>query len=177
MHRLLILITSIFLIVLGGCNKVEDTFFRFDIDETYEMIIPIIPFDSIEAPVPTPDVTNTFDQAFEANSTRADKVRDIKLTKLKFVIVDPLDADFSFMKDVELYLAAQGVETTLMAFKFDIPEDVGSVLELETSGENLDKFKSIGSYNFVVNVVTRSSVDTPINVQADMTFRVTADVF
>ena len=84
---------------------------------------------------------------------------------------------FPFMKDVELYLAAQGVETTLMAFKFDIPEDVGSVLELETSGENLDKFKSIGSYNFVVNVVTRSSVDTPINVQADMTFRVTADVF
>lgn len=177
MYRLFILIAGIFLIALGGCNKVEDTFFRFDIDETYEMTIPIIPFDSIEAPVPTPDVTSTFDQAFEANSTRADKVRDIKLTKLRFVIVDPPEADFFFMKDVELYLAAQGVETTLMAFKFDIPEDIGSVLELETSGENLDKFKNIGSYNFVVNVVTRSSVDRPINVEADMTFRVTADVF
>ena len=160
-----------------SCNKVEDTFLRFDIDQTYEMTIPIIPFDSIQAPVPTPDITNTFDQAFEANSTRADKVRDIKLSKLKFTIVTPVEKDFSFMKDVELFLAAQGVETTLIAFKFDIPVEVGNVLELETTGENLDKFKNIGSYNFVVNVVTRAPVDEPIDVKADMIFKVTADVF
>ncbi|MGI9545181.1 MAG: hypothetical protein ACR2MX_18105 [Cyclobacteriaceae bacterium] len=177
MYRPIILLAGIGIIAMGSCSKIEDTFLRFDIDETYEMTIPIIPFDSIEAPVPTPDVTSTFDQAFEANSTRADKVRDIRLTKLKFTIVDPPDEDFSFMKDVELYLAAQGVETTLMAFKYNISEDVGAVLELETSEENLDKFKNIGSYNFVVNVVTRTSVDQPINVKADMTFKVTADVF
>ncbi|HET8861000.1 hypothetical protein [Marivirga sp.] len=166
------------LLFFSGCNIQEtiEDITTFNINNSVEFTVPgasgiNLPFD-----IGTPDVNTSSQQTFENNNTRADLVENVNLSALTLTINNPNDRTFSFMKSLSISISNDTEGPTLIAEITDIPENIGSVLELETTGANLDEYIKKSTYDLQFEVVTRESVSSDTDITADMVFEVRAKV-
>ena len=135
------LFTGIFLVVLlsAGCNEFDE-WTQFDIE--YNKSVSISATTGINLPVniPTPPIPTNSSSEFKVNNTARKLVEKIRLKKLVLTIKSPSDADFSFLKSVEVYISAEGMEEMKIAWKDHISNDIGNTIELEVSNENLKEY-------------------------------------
>jgi len=88
----------------------------------------------------TPPIrTNSF-QVFENHNTRKDLIEEIKLELLSLRIFAPENSDFSFLNSIEIYLVPADKEEILIAWKYDIGNDVGKELDLELTPDDLTAY-------------------------------------
>ncbi len=169
-----------FLIVLAGllshsCDEDNPLFtftFTKESDFTIENQFPVdTPFI-----VPTPDIETNSSETFESNNTGANLVETIKLTKLKLSITSPEGFTFSFLKSIDIYISAQGVEEKLLASRDDIPTDV-SEIELNTTETNLKPYVIKDTYDLSYRVVTREVFAQDVELNTFMKFKATANPF
>lgn len=172
-RRIYFLVTALFLVSFFSCETIEDllTFkitdsTTFTIENSYGIDIPFS--------VPTPDITTNSSQEFENNDTRSDLVETIKLKKLELTIQSPDDFTFSFLKSLEIYISANGVEEIQIAYKDNIPRDVSSI-ELETTDNDLSAYIKKDTYELKVKAVTREAFARDVTIKADMEYQVKAD--
>ena len=136
-----------------GC-KTLDKLTKFDMDYETSVTIPATvgintPFD-----IPTPPITTNSDSKFSVNDTRKDLIEEIVLKKLTLIVDVPADGDFSFLNSIEIYIKADGLDEQKIAWKNNIPNDIGDVLELETSGTDLKEYIKKESFELRVSTVT-----------------------
>jgi hypothetical protein len=168
---LLLLATALF---LSACEKLDElTTFR--INHTTSITIkannvianvPII--------VPSPEIETSSEQAFENNNTRANLVDEASLETLDLEITAPADQNFGFLNEIEIYIKAEGLEETLLAYSYNIPENVGSTLSLETSGENLQEYIKKERYSITTKVITDKVLNRDVDIDVHMKFRIKA---
>ncbi|MCF8219266.1 MAG: hypothetical protein K9I29_03605 [Bacteroidales bacterium] len=159
---------------IGSCDKIDELL-TFEINHSTEVTIEnnITPFDP-PVSMPTPDITTNSEQSFENNNTSKDKVKDIKLKELDLSIQDPPDEDFSFLKEIYVYMSTDSTDEIQVASRTDIPEDAQSI-SLETTDQDLDKYVKADKYNVRTEVVTREVISSDMILDVDFTFVVTAD--
>ncbi len=126
--------------------------------------------------IPTPDVTTNATQNFRNNNTDVNKVKDIRLQSLTLTITSPASATFSPVRSIRIYISAPGVEEKLLAYKENIPTDIGSILNLDVTGEKMDNYVKRDTYSLRTEVITRQAVFQDTSVKAQMEFSVTADL-
>jgi hypothetical protein len=80
------LLTIIFLSVLSYCSEVEDLLTFTISDETQFTVQSTSPL-NLPIEIATPSVTTNSNQKFENNNTKADLVKDVKLTELKLTVL------------------------------------------------------------------------------------------
>jgi hypothetical protein len=73
-------------------------------------------------------------------------------------------------------MSANGQLRKLLAFKNDIPANVGSTLVLDTTQEAMDAYVKQDQYSLETEVVTRQAVGYDTDIKAAMTFKVTASI-
>jgi len=175
--------TNIFVLFIGfllfsGCNIQEtiDDIATFNISNSAEFTIPSASGINLPIDVATPDVNTSSQQSFENNNTRADLVENVNLTDLTLTITNPGDRTFSFLKSLEIYISNDTEGSTLIAEIQDIPENVGSELELETTGANLDEYIKEDSYSLEFEAVTDETTNSETDMTAEMVFEVRAKV-
>lgn len=168
---------STFLLVASilACSKVEDLF-TFDIGNTVRINIPASGGINVPVTIPTPDVSSNSESEFKNNNTRADLVKNVKLTRLDLNLVAPSGKTFSFIKSIEISISAEGLPAKKIAYLTNIPENAGSKLELETTDENLDEYIKKETYGISTEIVTREAFFQDVSIDADMSFKVTADI-
>ncbi len=146
MKRLSILFMCCCLAVVPGCKKLHElTQFNMDYDSdyTYSAGLPI----NLPVTLNSPDVTTNSEQEFAINDTRKDLIESIKATQLKLTISSPVGKTFSFLKEVRIYILADGLPETEVAEKLAIDNTVGGELPLTVFDVELkdyikaDKFK------------------------------------
>jgi len=172
-------IISIWLIAIswitGGCNQLDKlTQFPLDYDETIVISSLIglnLPFNIV-----TPSIKTNSTEIFEINDTRKNLVEEIQLEQLTLNIIDPLDGDFSFLESIEIYIAADGLEEVLVAWKYDIEDSVGSSLILETSGDDLTSFIVLDEFTLKFTTVTDKVVLSDQTIEVQSTFFVDAKI-
>jgi hypothetical protein len=173
--RINLLLTFIILIFTLSCKKIgELTTFNIHNSTNFTVSSAI----GINTPfnIPVNNIKTSSNQAFKNNNTRVDLVKDVKLTKLDLAITSPQNASFGNLKSISIYLKAEGLPEKLIAFKDNISNDQGSNLSLETTDERLDDYIKKEAYNLRTEVVMRSIYGSDVDVKADMTFRVTANL-
>jgi hypothetical protein len=169
--RLSGLLTIVFLSFLSYCSEVEQLLTFHIADETEFTVESTSPL-NLPIEIATPSVTTNSNQKFENNNTRADLVKDVKLTELKLTIMTP-NKNFSFMKSVEIFISTgQGNEVKL-AWLDEFPTTATSV-NLNTSNAKLDEYVKAESYNLRTRVVTDESLSQPVDIKVDLKFIVTA---
>jgi hypothetical protein len=169
--RLSGLLTIVFLSFLSYCSEVEDLL-TFEIADQTEFTVESTSPLNLPIEIATPSVTTNSNQKFENNNTRADLVKDVKLTELKLTIMTP-NKNFSFMKSVEIFISTgQGTEVKL-AWLDEFPTTATSV-NLNTSNAKLDEYVKAESYNLRTRVVTDESLSQPVDIKVDLKFIVTA---
>lgn len=166
---------TITLILAGlfACEEVKNLLtFTIKNDTTFTIenqFGPDVPFS-----VPTPDVTTNSSQKFENNNTAANLVKTIKLNDLELEIKSPEDFTFSFLKSLTIFISAEGVEETEVAYKNNISKDAQRI-DLETYDKDLSPYIKKDTYDLRFKAVTREAFARDVTLKADMEFEVRAD--
>ncbi len=158
--------------MLLSCEKL-DKLLTFDISHSTDIRIPASGLinNPLIAPVP---VTVNSQQSFENNNTKADLVKDVRLSKLTLTIVDPAAENFNFLKSIKIYIGTSQNDKILLASQDNVPTGVSS-LELVPANAQLDSYIKASSYTLYTEVALRSNVARELTVKADSRFQVTAD--
>lgn len=162
-------------ILYSGCDKVDELT-QFDIEYTSEVTIPASSGIDLPINIFTPDIETNAEQKFQVNDTRKDKVEEINLKTLKLSVLMPEGEDFSFLKSIEIYINADGLSESLIAWKEDIPDDVGDELSLNTTDEDLKEYIKKDEFNLRMKTVTDEFIDQDHEIEVYSVFRVDAEI-
>jgi len=136
-----------------------DELTHFDIDYNYTFILPSfggINLDNLN--IKSNDIKNDTESTFENNDTRRDLVERATLKKFNVTILEPIDAKFTFINKVEIFVKTAALEEKLIAWKENIPDDIGDYLELETTSSDLEKYLT----SDVIRVRLKTTSSSPL---------------
>ena len=138
---------------ISGCKKAEELT-QFDIDYTTTVTIPSTTGVNLPFNIYSPDMETNSSSKFESNNTRKDKIESIILKKMELVIKSPSNGDFDFLKSIELYIDADGLDEKKIAFKNPVPDGSGKTITLDLSGDELKAYILKANFSLRVNTVT-----------------------
>ena len=161
---------------VSSCKKINDLL-TFNIVDKAEFTIPSSSGTGINLPLVfnSPDVQSSSSETFSNNDTKADLVKDVKLTTLDLLIINPSGKTFGFLKSVKIYISGGSLPEKLLASKENISDDIGSRLSLETTSDKLDDYVKLSTYSLRYEIVTDQTFTEDIDIAALIVFRVTAD--
>ena len=165
----------VFLILFVGCDKIDELT-KFDITYNQKATIPSstgidLPFDIF-----TPETETNSESEFAVNDTRKDLIEEIKLTELELIITSPSEADFSFLKSIEIFISAEGMDEIQIASLNDIPDDTGNRLNLDTSDRDLKDYIKKDKFTLRLNTVTDEIIGSDHELDVNSTFFVDAKI-
>jgi hypothetical protein len=167
-----VLLFPFLLLLLSSCKKL-DQLLTFEITSSEQIKIPASGL--VNTPLITPvPVTVNSKQSFENNNTKAELVKDVRLTGLTLTIVDPAAENFNFLQSIRIYIGTNNNDKTLLASLNQVPTGV-STIELTPEKSPLDKYIKAESYTLYTEVTLKSNVARELTVQAHSRFSVTAD--
>lgn len=121
------------------------------------------------------EIASDSEAEFKRNNTSTALVKNIKLQELKLAMPPSVSEDFSFLKDIEVYVAHKdGSEPLLMAYARNIPATVGKTLMLTPTENAMDKYVKSGNYSMKINGKMARMVTSDLDIKANMIFSVTA---
>jgi len=125
----------------------------------------------------TPDVETNYMSYFEMFNINTELVESICIKSATFKINKPQTADFSFLKSVEVYISADGLEPVLMASKKDVNTNVGNSLNLDVDSKvNLKDYVTKNNIKLNVKVTTVRATTEEYVVDTKLVFGVDAKV-
>ncbi len=95
---------------------------------------------------------------------------------MDMTIQSPSNGKFGFLKSVEIYISAQGLPEEKIAWKNNIPSDIGNYLELETSGADLKEYIKKDKYTLRLSTVTDEILTSDHQINVHSIFTVDAKV-
>lgn len=160
------------LTVLFGCSKEGFTIFNMD----YESAIVIQSGIGINIPysLNTPDIATNSESAFEVNDTRKDKIEHITLKSLKLEITSPAGQEFDFLKDIELFISADGLDEMKLATIYEIENSVGNTINLTCLDSDFQEYIKSDEVNLRVRTVSDELNLFDVEVKINATFLVDA---
>jgi hypothetical protein len=158
-----------------GCKKL-DKYTKFNMSYTEQVIIPAstglnLPFNLL-----TPDVTSNSESTFASNDTRKDLVEEIKLTHMDLSIQKPSDGNFSFLKSISIYIKAEGLAETRIAWKNSISANPGNSIVLDVSGDDLKEYLKKDTYTLRLNTTMDETITSDYTINVHSNFYVDAKV-
>ncbi len=173
--KFIAIIICSFVLWLGSCKKI-DKLTQFEMGFTERVIIPSSTGINLPFNLFTPDVKTNSETTFEGKNTRKDLIEKIKLTKLDLSLQAPTGSDFSFLKSIEIFISAAGMDEIRIAWKENIPANVGSLLELETSTTDLKEYIKKDQFKLRVSTVTDEVLTADHQIDVKSLFFVDAKI-
>ncbi len=143
----------VLLLTFCSCDKVDELT-KFDIDYDTSVVIASAANINLPFDVVTPDVETNSESEFAVNDTRKDLIEEIKLKSLRLELASPEDADFSFLESVEIFISAEDLPELQVASIVEVPMDAGTVIELDTSDDDLKDYIKKDRFSLRLNTVT-----------------------
>lgn len=122
----------------------------------------------------TPNVETNSESTFAANNTKKDFIEEIRLTKLDLRITSPSNGNFGFVKSMSIFLSADGLSETKIAWVENVPSNVGNSLYLDVSGANLKEYIKKDKYTLRLNTVTDEIITSDYQINVHSVFFVDA---
>lgn len=171
MNKLVLFIVVITL--LFGCNK-KLTQFYIDYNSTaiIESTVPI----SSPFTIYTPDQTTDSEFEFESNDTRKDRIKEILLKDLVLTITNPQSKTFSFLNSIEIYIDSDNLPEKKLAFKENIPNDIGSQLICDLVNIDFQEYIKEDKFKLRLRTVTDEVLTEDITINIYSNFLVDAQL-
>ena len=160
----------------SSCKKIDElTHFKMVFDEPIRdvKILPVF----VGETIPIEMTTATYSESeFHKNDTAKDLVEGIILEKASLTIEEAFSTNFSFLESIKFYMQAEGEEDLLIAFKTNIPSDIGKTLNLEVIDQDLSSFLKEEELELKVEILAREAVLDPFDLIMHLEFEVDAKV-
>ncbi len=168
-------ILTLFSLGFAACEQIDELT-KFEIDYDTSITIPSTTGLNLPLDILTPDVSSNAESSFAINDTRKDLVEEIRLKKLELTIREPKNADFSFLKSINIYIKAEGLPKEKIAWHDDVSANSGSKLSLETTGVDLKEYIKQDEFSLITEVVTDEALSTDYTIDAHTVFGVNAKI-
>ena len=174
MNKMLFLV-SVIVLTYGSCKEI-DKLTHFYMDYTSNITVQStfiidIPFD-----VWTPNIRTNSEETFTNNETRTNLIDRIVLTEMSMNITSPESQSFDFLKSIEIYINAEGVEEKKIAWNVDVPQTGLSSIDMETSEDDLKEYITKDEYTLRSHTVTRQLISSSTDIEINNTFFVDAKI-
>lgn len=163
------------LISIAGCKKVKDLL-RFPVSFSAEFKIP--PGGAIGSVFSTfTQVPVSVEETYSNEGTRADLVKEVRVSKVDLTIKNPQGENFRFLKSIKVYISLEdGSEELWLAKKDSIETGIGNFLSLDVNKDAiLDKYLRAEKYKLKTECVFRKITTEEITIGSDLSFSVVAD--
>lgn len=170
-----IFILLILPILLIQCKKFDE-YTKFEMEYEESVVIPsstnqLLPFNLF-----TPAIETNSESTFEVNDTRKDLVESIQLTALTLTITEPGNGNFNFLESIEVYISADGLEETKVAWKNSVPANSANELSLETTELNLEAYIKKDQFSLRVKTITDELLSKDYHIDIKTTLFVDAKI-
>ena len=88
----------------------------------------------------------------------------------------PEDGNFNFLKEIHVYINAEGVEELEIANIFGLEDTNSNMLELDILGQELKAFIKEDSFKLRIETVTDQTISETHDITIDTKFRVDAKI-
>lgn len=157
-----------------ACKQL-DKLTMFNLNYDYDFTIPATTLSGLPVNLASPEIETNSDEQFRLNNTQKDLIERVTLTQLELTAKDRSDY-FSFAKSVEVYLRADGLPEILIAWEFEVPEDIGHKLSLETSNADLAPYLKKDKIGLRIKATTDEPIYNEIPAKVETTFHVDAKI-
>jgi len=170
-----LLLVFITFTLLSSCNAIDELT-KFDLD--YQTNFSVASTTIINTPFNlfTPDVTTQSESSFENNNTHKDLIESIKLKKIRLTIDAPEDGNFNFLKEIHVFINAEGVEEVEIANIFGLEDTNSNILDLDILGQELKVFIKKDSFNLRIETVTDQTISETHDITIETKIRVDAKI-
>jgi hypothetical protein len=163
------------LVFAASCNAIKKLG-QFYIDYNSQFTIAAgLPL-NLPITIASPDVVTNADETFEINDTRKDLVQTIKLKQLTLTITAPQGQTFSFVKNVTVYISADGQPQVEIAHKDSIPANVGTQLDLDLYDVELQNYIKADKFKLTVTTTTTQVLTSDVSINVYSKFFVQANL-
>lgn len=168
---------SILMIVpfLSGCDSLGKLT-QFDLPFSQSITVPVVPAITLGLPITlsTPEIKTNIDSVLTSYSIETEFVEKIALKEMKLTVNSPSGEDLSFLKDVTIYLTANGTEDVKVASATNISATHPLLLTVE----NVDLKSYLLKDKFALKIVASADESTSVEhkVDIDMVFAFDAKV-
>ncbi len=170
-----IILSGLIIFLFAGCKQV-DKFTHFEILYDESIVIPATTVVNLPLNLQTPDIPTNSQSSFDVNNTNSDLVEEINLTGMTITLTSPTGEDFSFLKSVHIFISAQGLSETEIAWKDNITDISGNSIQLDVSGADLKDYIRKDNIALRVNTVTDELLTTDHQVDVHSVFFVDAKI-
>lgn len=169
-------ILFISIIALTACKKGIIVPFAFNVNQ--EIVIPSQtgPIGGIPDII-TPDVTTNSSAHFEENNTKADLIESLTLSDLELVVKAPEGRTLDFLSSIVIYIKTADLPKKKIAEKASIPADIGDVLVLDPTQNDLADYVKQEKFEIITETTTRKIVSGNTTINCEMRFAVRARVY
>ena len=177
MNKLMLLILAIGMISFTSCDKIDEEFTQFELEYTSQLTIESGFGLNLPINVITPETTTNAESEFEINNTKKDLVEEVTLTDMTLKVTSPDEQRLDFLESIKVYINADGLSELEIAFKNDVPEDVGDSLELDVNENNLKDYIIKDEFSLRVEAVTDMITGNDVDIDIKSTFFVDSKLF
>ncbi len=124
----------------------------------------------------TPEMQTNISQELENNNSNKEQIESVKLEEMLLTVASPAGQDFSFLKNIRLYISADGLGEKEIANKDNIPENVGSEMKMDIINVELKEYLKKDKISFRVAATTDKAITQNINVNVANRFFVDAKI-
>jgi hypothetical protein len=164
------------LLCLGWSCKKIDKLTQFNINHTQQVTIPSSTGVNLPFNILTPDITTNSESTFASNNTRKDLIEEIKLTNMNLIIQSPTNGNFNFLKSISIYIKAEGLAETRVAWKDNIANNQSRTLSLDITEADLKEYIKKDKYTLRLNTVMDELITSDHTIKLDANFYVDAKI-
>lgn len=175
MKKIIILsLIAIGFVGMYSCKKL-DKLTTFHLEYKSAVTVPANSVINLPLSLASPDITTNYQSNFENNNTNKDLIEEIKLDKMNITVKAPQGTNLDFLKSVEVYISAEGLDEIRVASKFDIADGLTS-LDLDYISDNLKDYVLKDTIKLRVKAITDKTTTQDRDLEVLTRFWVNAKI-
>jgi len=158
--------------LIVGCNALSKLT-MFELPFTQSITIPAMPASNTPVPLAISGIKTNIDSVLNSLSLSSDLIQKVTLKKMEFTLTSPTDGNLNFIKSVEIYITAEGLDDVKIASSGDV-SDNSKNLVLTAADVDLKDF--ILKDEFGLKVITTTDKATLVEQKIDISFNFLVDL-
>jgi hypothetical protein len=165
----------LFSLLLVGCDGLSK-FTQFEMPFTSTVTIPKSTGLNLPFNIPTPEIETNSATFFSTNNINTDLIEKIELKKMELTVTSPASGNFNFLKSFEIYITAEGLEETKIAWIDDIANNEAMPLKLSIDKIDLKQFIMKDKFGLNVKTTTDELTATDYTIEIKTAFMIDVKV-
>ena len=158
--------------LIVGCNALSKLT-MFELPFTQSITIPAMPASNTPVPLAISGIKTNIDSVLNSLKLSSDLIQKVTLKEMEFTLTSPTDGNLNFIKSVEIYITAEGLDDVKIASSGDV-SDNSKNLVLTAADVDLKDF--ILKDEFGLKVITTTDKATLVEQKIDISFNFLVDL-